>query len=103
MGEGNIDVSAPKGNEMQRQLKLVAYLGKYLGKGFDNADTRQLNARRFRSSLGIAVPFEAIDLPEAYRQDVINFMFDYLKQVAGKVGFVWRSKDDRAGWACSWK
>jgi hypothetical protein len=102
VGEGNIDVSAPRGNEMQRQLRLVAYLGKYLAKGFDNADTRQLNARRFRSSLGIAVPFEAIDLPEAYRQDVINFMFDSLKHVAGRVGFVWRSKDDRAGWACSW-
>lgn len=102
VGEGNIDVSAPRGNEMQRQLRLVAYLGKYLAKGFDDAETRRLNARRFRSSLGIAVPFETIDLPEEYRLDVIQFMFKYLKQTAGNVGFVWRSKDDRAGWACSW-
>ncbi|MCK9380822.1 MAG: hypothetical protein M0P95_07115 [Sulfuritalea sp.] len=102
VGEGNIDVSAPRGNEMQRQLRLVAYLGKYLAKGFDDSETRRLNARRFRSSLGIAVPFETIDLPEEYRLDVIQFMFKYLKQTAGNVGFVWRSKDDRAGWACSW-
>ncbi len=102
VGEGNIDVSAPKGNEMQRQLKLVAYLGKYLAKGFDDKDVRRLNARRFRSSLGIDVPFQPVDLPEEYKTDVVQFIFRYLRQTAGKVGFVWRNKDDRAGWACSW-
>jgi hypothetical protein len=102
VGEGNIDVSAPKGNEMQRQLKLVAYLGKYLAKGFDDKDDRRLNARRFRSSLGIEVPFQAIELPEEYKTDVVQFIFRYLQQTAGKVGFVWRNENDRAGWACSW-
>ncbi len=102
IGEGNIDVSAPRGNPMQRQLKLVAYLGKYLAKGFDDKVDRQLNARRFRSSLGIEVPFEHIELAEEYKTDVVQFIFGYLQQTAGNVGFVWRSKDDRAGWACSW-
>jgi hypothetical protein len=102
IGEGNIDVSAPRGGEMKRQLALVAYLGKYLAKGFDDPSCRKLNARRFRSSLGIKVPFEHIDLPEEHRLDVTTFIFGYLKQTAGQVGFVWRSRDDRAGWACSW-
>lgn len=102
VGEGNIDVSAPKGGATKRQLALVKYLGKYLAKGFQDGD-RCLNARRYRASLGIQVPFEAIALPKEHYIDVTVFALGYLKQVAGEVGFVWQADDCLAGWACSWE
>jgi hypothetical protein len=43
VGDGNIDVAAPRGNGQSRTLALVRYLGKYLRKRFSEPQT--LNAR----------------------------------------------------------
>lgn len=102
VGEGNIDVSAPKGKGKFRELALVKYLGKYLAKGFNSTD-RNLNARRFRASLGIEVPVEYLTVPKDERGNVTGFALTCLQRAAGSVGFVWNADDKTAGWACSWK
>jgi len=56
VGEGNIDVSAPKGNRKDQRLYLVQYLGKYLVKEFATGD-RKLNKHRLRSSRNIQVTY----------------------------------------------
>lgn len=101
VGEGNIDVSAPKGKSKFRELALVKYLGKYLAKGFSSTD-RNLNARRFRASLGIEVPVEYLSVPQDERGNIIGFALTSLHRVTGSVGFVWNADDKTAGWACSW-
>lgn len=100
-GDGNIDVAAPKTSRHVGSLALVKYLGKYLAKGFSEA--RELNARRFRASLGIKVPSESLALPPEYLGKAKAFALDELKRTAGSVGFEWQSDDLTAGWACSWK
>lgn len=102
VGEGNIDVSPPKGHGKYRQLAIVKYLGKYLAKGFKEGN-RELNARRFRASLGIQIPYTMIPLPFENRGDAIGYAVGVLKAQVGEVGFVWKSDDMPAGWACSWK
>lgn len=102
VGEGNIEVSAPKGKSKFRELALVKYLGKYLAKGFSSTD-RNLNARRFRASLGIEVPVEYLTVPQDERGNIIGFALTSLHRVTGSVGFVWNADDKAAGWACSWK
>lgn len=102
IGEGNIDVSAPKGKSRFRQFALVKYLGKYLAKGFSTGE-RNLNARRFRASLGIEVPVEYLTIPTDERGNIIGFALTSLQQATGSVGFVWNADDKTAGWACSWK
>ena len=102
VGEGNIDVSAPKGKGRYRQLALVKYLGKYLAKGFAEGN-RELNDRRFRASLGIEVPLEYLTVPVDERGNVVGFVLNSLKVATGAVGFVWIADDKPAGWACSWK
>lgn len=102
VGEGNIDVNPPKAAGKHRQLALVKYLGKYLAKGFVVGEPC-LNARRFRSSLGITVPAEYLNVPEEYRHDTTSYALSSLFGTAGQVGFVWLAKDTSAGWACSWK
>lgn len=102
IGEGNIDVTPPKGSGQKRTLALVRYLGKYLAKGFAEGN-RELNGRRFRASLGIDVPVEAITLPRDYYRNVTVYALNKLQEKTGAVGFVWESDDRLAGWACSWK
>lgn len=102
VGEGNIDVNPPKASGKYRLLALVTYLGKYLAKGFEDGN-RELNARRFRVSLGIKVPYTAISLPLEQRDNVCAYAVGVLKAQIGESGFVWEAKDMTAGWACSWK
>jgi len=102
VGEGNIDVQAPRGKGEDRRLLLVRYLGKYLVKGFKESH-RELNGRRYRASLGIEVPMSYLTVPEECRGDVAGFALSHLVTVAGTVGFVWIADDKPAGWACSWK
>lgn len=104
IGEGNIDVKAPKragvaGND---RLGLVRYLCKYLSKGFKEGH-RELNGRRFRASLGIPVPGVRILMPQEARGDVSAFVQDQLEALTGRVGFTWTADNGMAGWACSWK
>lgn len=101
VGEGNIDVNPPKAAGHHRQFALVKYLGKYLAKSFETGQ-RELNGRRFRSSLGISVPCQMISLPPEYRHDVAGYAAGQLKLAAGAVGHIWESSELPAGWACSW-
>lgn len=102
VGEGNIDVNPPKGAGKQRLLALVKYLGKYLAKGF-KAGNRELNARRFRASLGIPIPCTIIPLPPEQRGNAFGYAVQMLKANVGAVGYVWLAEDRPAGWACSWR
>jgi hypothetical protein len=102
VGEGNIDVAPPKGIGKHRLLALVKYLGKYLAKGF-NEGNRELNARRFRASLGIPIPCTVIPLPPGQRGNASGYAVQMLKANVGEVGYVWLAEDRPAGWACSWK
>ena len=99
--DGNIDINPPKSDSQHRQLALVRYLSKYLGKTFGDSD-HQLNARRYRVSRGIDVPSRSIHLPEN-ETDAIQFALNTLKTKLGSVGHVWIADDLAAGWACSWK
>ena len=101
VGEGNIDVQPPKRTKTNRRLAIVAYLSKYLAKGFAEGD-RELNGHRFRASLGILVPGESLEIPEHLRGEVSAYVLAQLHQRAGKVGFVWVDPLKMAGWACSW-
>jgi hypothetical protein len=102
VGEGNIDVNPPKGKGKNRLLALVKYLGKYLAKGFQDGN-RELNARRFRASLGISIPVTTIPLPREQRNNASGYAVQMLKANVGEVGFVWLAEDHSAGWACSWR
>jgi hypothetical protein len=102
VGEGNIDVNPPKGTSRNRLLALVKYLGKYLAKGFQDGN-RELNARRFRASLGISIPVTTITLPREQRNNASDYAVHMLKANVGEVGFVWLGDDCAAGWACSWR
>lgn len=101
VGEGNIDVSPPRHNQKGRQFALIQYLSKYLGKGFSNGQ-HKLNARRFRASQGIKIPYLSIEMPNNDRNP-LGFALETLKDKVGSVGHVWTSDDCAAGWACSWK
>ena len=101
VGEGNIDVSAPGQRGRNEAMALVRYLGKYISKGFSGG--RVLNARRFRSSIGIQVPMESLRLPEEYERDALSFAIMELGRRTNSVGFLWHKEDRSAGWACSWK
>lgn len=101
VGEGNIDVNPPKGTGKNRLFALVKYLGKYLSKGFKEGN-RELNARRFRSSLGIQIPCTIIPLPPEQRGNASGYAVYMLKANVGEVGYVWLAEDRPAGWACSW-
>ena len=101
IGEGNIDVNAPREAQKGRQFALIQYLGKYLGKGFSEGE-HKLNARRFRSSQGIKIPYLSIELPNNDR-NVLGFAIETLRDKVGSVGHIWTSEDCTAGWACSWK
>ncbi len=100
-GDGNIDVQQPKSSTANRRLAIVKYLGKYLGKGFEEGN-RALNGHRFRASLGIKVPGESLEVPERCA-DVSQYVQDQLNARAGSVGYVWLDQQGLAGWACSWK
>ncbi len=102
VGDGNIDVKAPRSRIKNRQLALVTYLGKYLAKGFKEGN-RELNGRRFRASRGIEVPWQALTLPLEYYGKVRVFVEGQLLAATGTVGFVWAPEDKPVGWACSWK
>lgn len=101
VGEGNIDVQKPKGTA-NRRLTIVKYLGKYLGKGFEEG-SRVLNGHRFRASLGINVPAQSIEVPPESRADVQKYVLEQLSARAGSVGYVWVDEQNLSGWACSWK
>jgi hypothetical protein len=101
VGDGNIDVNAPRSAQKGRQFALIQYLGKYLGKGFADGE-HKLNARRFRASQGIKIPHLSIELPNNDR-NVLGFAIETLRHKVGSVGHVWTSDDCTAGWACSWK
>ena len=102
VGEGNIDVKPPTGKGNQRQLALIRYLAKYITKGFES-DDRQLNGRRFRSSLGIEVPLQYLTVPEGHSGGLALYALTRLVDATGSVGYYWESPDKTAGWACSWK
>lgn len=102
VGEGNIDVKAPKSGVKNRQLALVKYLGKYLAKGFKEGN-RELNARRFRASRGIEVPAQYVILPKAHYANVRTYVEGRLVEATGSLGFSWAATGKPAGWACSWK
>lgn len=103
VGEGNIDVSAPKGTRKDQRLYLVQYLGKYLVKAFVTGD-RKLNKHRFRSSRNIQVPIKCFTLSLRSERPVMDVALDKLKEASGgSVGFVWDGEGMLAGWACSWK
>ena len=102
VGEGNIDVQPPKRTKKNRRLAIVAYLSKYLAKGFAEGD-RVLNGHRFRASLGIQVPGESIPIPEHLRGAVSAYVLAQLHQRTGNIGFVWNDPQNMAGWACSWE
>lgn len=102
VGEGNIDVSAPKGTRKDQRLYLVQYLGKYLVKAFASGD-RKLNKHRFRASRNIQVPMECFTVPPQSGRNVQEFALKKLQEAGGSVGFVWDGDGTFAGWACSWK
>ncbi|MFA6016379.1 MAG: hypothetical protein WC742_15075 [Gallionellaceae bacterium] len=102
VGEGNIDVSAPKGTRKDQRLYLVQYLGKYLVKAFATGD-RKLNKHRFRSSRNIQVPMECFSISPRLDRKIEDIALDKLRDASGgSVGFVWDGKGLLAGWACSW-
>jgi hypothetical protein len=101
VGDGNIDVAAPRNTGSGAALALTRYLGKYLAKSF--SEPRALNARRFRSSLGIQVPSQCLDIPQECRSDPLGFVLTELARAGGSMGHIWQSADRTAGWACSWK
>jgi hypothetical protein len=102
VGEGNIDVSAPKGTRKDQRLYLVQYLGKYLVKAFATGD-RKLNKHRFRSSRNIQVPMECFTVPLRSERKIEDVALDKLREASGgSVGFVWDGEGMLAGWACSW-
>lgn len=102
VGEGNIDVSAPKGTRKDQRLYLVQYLGKYLVKTFASGD-RKLNKHRFRASRNIQVPSQSFTLPPRLGHQVQQIALEKLQEAGGSVGFVWDGEGTFAGWACSWK
>lgn len=102
VGEGNIDVSAPKGTRKDQRLYLVKYLGKYLVKEFTTGD-RTLNKHRFRASRNIQVPMQCFTVPPCIAGTVADYAIEKLKDAGGSVGFVWNGDGLLAGWACSWK
>ena len=101
VGEGNIDVQPPKRGKGNRRLAIVQYLCKYLAKGFEEGH-RELNGHRFRSSLGIEIPSESIDVPPSFRGQTSKYIIEQLHKRAGNIGFVWVDQQLMAGWACSW-
>lgn len=102
VGEGNIDVSAPKGTRKDQRLYLVQYLGKYLVKEFTTGD-RKLNKHRFRASRNIQVPSQSFTVPPHSGRKVQEIALGKLQEAGGSVGFVWDGEGTFAGWACSWK
>lgn len=102
VGEGNIDVSAPKGSRKDQRLYLVQYLGKYLVKAFATGD-RKLNKHRFRASRNIQVPLVCFTVPPRSDRKVSEIALEKLQEAGGSVGFVWDAEGMLAGWACSWK
>lgn len=102
VGDGNIDVSAPKGNRKDQRLYLVQYLGKYLVKAFVTGD-RRLNKHRFRASRNIRVPSASFTVDPHSGRKVMEIALEKLQEAGGTVGFVWDGDGNFAGWACSWK
>lgn len=101
VGEGNIDVQAPPRGKKNRRMGIVAYLSKYLAKGFAG-ENRELNGHRYRATLGIRIPSEVVPVPLALREQVSAYVIAQLRQRAGNLGFVWVDESGMAGWACSW-
>ncbi len=100
VGEGNIDVQAPKGPRAKQRLALVAYLTKYLAKDFD--EEHELNRHRYRRSQNIVDPVVTLTLPASARSDVVGFVTRKLCEIAGCVTHLWEADDRLAGWACTW-
>jgi hypothetical protein len=101
VGEGNIDVQQPRGGQ-NRRVTLVSYLSKYLSKGFE-AGHRELNGHRYRASIGLEVPSEAIPIPEEARVNVEAYVLARLVERSKQIGHRWKEDNGLAGWACSWK
>ncbi|MFZ4386389.1 MAG: hypothetical protein ACOYOM_15775, partial [Chloroflexota bacterium] len=70
-------------------------------KGFKEG-TREFNGRRFRSSVGIQVPGQSIEVPASARPQVDRYVAERLKDACGKLGHMWVAPDRTNGWACSW-
>lgn len=102
VGEGNIDVSAPKGTRKDQRLYLVQYLGKYLVKAFTTGD-RKLNKHRFRASRNIQVPSQSFTVAPQSGRKVQEMALEKLQEAGGSVGYIWDGEGTFAGWACSWK
>ncbi|MBS1170563.1 MAG: hypothetical protein H6R01_1481 [Burkholderiaceae bacterium] len=101
VGDGNIDVQAPKQGKQKQRLGVVRYLSKYLSKTFAE-DDRIFNGHRFRASHGIYVPCISIPVPKEERGRLMEYAISQLLNHAGKVGHIWQDDQMIAGWACSW-
>ena len=99
VGDGNIDVSPPRGSG-DRRLALVRYLSKYLSKGF--AEEHVFNGRRFRASHRIAVPERKYYIPARSFEQAKAYCEDWLRRTGKQVGFFVSCAQTWSGWGCSW-
>ncbi len=100
VGEGNIDVQAPRSSADEHpRLAIVKYLAKYLGKSF--GEDGELNARRFRSSR-ISVPERRLAIPALSADEARDYCMSWLTQRGGRVGFFVYSEGTASGWGCTW-
>jgi hypothetical protein len=100
VGEGNIDVQAPRSSPAEHpRLAIVKYLAKYLGKTF--GEEGDLNARRFRSSR-ISVPEKRKLIPALSSDEAKDYCMSWLTQRGGAVGYFVYSENTASGWGCSW-
>ena len=98
VGEGNIDIRAPKQSIKSKWslVSLALYLTKYLTKDMVIKAGRQ----RYRVSEGIAVPVKRVLIRSPKGFDVVQSLFDSLGIA---LGFRWDDENFAHGWACSWK
>jgi hypothetical protein len=99
VGEGNIDIKAPRAPKGHPRLGLVKYLCKYLSKSF--AEEEHLNARRFRSSR-ISVPEVRQLLPVGTSDAARTFCQQWLERIGGATNFFVYCEHTGSGWGCTW-
>ncbi len=100
VGEGNIDVKAPRGSGSDSpRIGIFRYLSKYLGKSF--GEDGKFNARRFRSSR-IEVPEKHQMLPVQSAGAARDFCQEWLKQASPKVWNFTFCEAWSTGWGRTW-
>jgi hypothetical protein len=98
VGEGNIDVRAPKqrGKTLWQLPKLASYISKYITKSCTDLDGRQ----RYRVSQNIEIP--AMTFVYVCQKGV-SLVSELFESLGVRVGFHWEPADRPHGWACSWR